>query len=65
MAPSRAYVDVIEPSGFVRLQATVVSIPGVGSGQLVPTFIKIKLPVPYVFLVIPGWKHVCPNNADC
>jgi hypothetical protein len=31
----------------------------------VPMFIIMKQPVPYVFFVIPGSVHICPNKAAC
>src|SRR5437868_438168 len=61
IAPSSAYATV--PSD--NFQATVVSIPAAGEGHAAPTFNSTKLPVPYVFLAIPGVKQACPNNAAC
>ena len=53
IAPSSAYVVSPVP----KSHATVVSIPSVGCGHVVPTFISTKLPVPYVFLLLPVSKH--------
>ena len=61
IAPSRAYA--MEPSASVH--ATVVSIPSVGSGHVAPTLSSTKLPVPYVFLAMPGRTQACPNRAAC
>ena len=43
----------------------VVSMPSAGAGQVGPTFRSTKLPVPYVFLAIPGVKHAWPIRAAC
>ena len=51
------------PSASV--QATVVSIPSAGGGHVAPTLSSTKLPVPYVFLAIPGSKQAWPNSAAC
>src|SRR3989441_12748317 len=32
---------------------------------LVPVFMSMKQPVPYVFFTIPGWVHAWPNSAAC
>ena len=46
-------------------QATVVSMPSVGGGHVGPTFNSTKLPVPYVFLAMPGVKQAWPISAAC
>ena len=61
MAPSTAYATV--PSASVH--ATVVSMPSAGAGHVSPTFNKMKLPVPYVFLAIPGRRQAWPKRAAC
>src|SRR5436190_1145078 len=61
MAPSYAY-ETAPPASF---HPTVVSSPSTGFGQVSPTFMSTNDPVPYVFFVIPGSKHACPNKAAC
>ena len=48
-----------------RSQASVVTRPSIGSGQCGPAFIRTKLPVPKVTLVMPRSKHAWPNRAAC
>src|SRR2546423_1434735 len=60
MLPSSAY--------SVRLpirQETVVRRLFLDAIGLVPVFISMKQPVPYVFFTIPGSVHACPNSAAC
>ena len=62
IAPSIAYVtSSLEPSDH----ATVVSRPSTGSGSVGPTLVSTNEPVPYVFFVMPGSTHACPNSAAC
>src|SRR5438270_13693258 len=61
MAPSIAYVT----SPGRNDHATVVSNPSTGGGTVAPTFVSTNEPVPYVFFVIPGVTHACPNSAAC
>src|SRR5688500_15481632 len=58
--PSSAY----EVSPPIR-QPTVVSRRFFESTTLPPVFCSMKHPVPYVFLVSPLAKHVCPKSAAC
>jgi len=60
MLPSSAY-SVRSP----MRQATVVSRLCFDVMRLVPVFISMKHPVPYVFFTIPGLRHACPNSAAC
>ena len=48
-----------------RSQATVVTRPSTGAGQVPPTFIRMKLPVPKVALVMPRSKQAWPKRAAC
>src|SRR6266566_151449 len=60
MLPSSAY--------SVRLpmrHATVVSRLCLDAIGLVPVFMSMKQPVPYVFFTMPGWVHAWPNSAAC
>src|SRR4051794_31984957 len=59
--PSSTYVT--EPSASV--QPTEVSRPSAGGGQVEPTLASTKLPVPYVFLAMPGAVQAWPNSAAC
>ena len=61
IAPSIAYVTVAGASDH----ATVVSSPSTGSGSVAPTLVSTNEPVPYVFFVMPGSTHACPNSAAC
>src|SRR4026208_1126314 len=60
-APSNAYATV--PSASCH--ATVVNIPSAAGGHVGPTLSRTKLPVPYVFLAMPGVKHAWPISAAC
>src|SRR4029078_10897516 len=60
-APSNAYATV--PSASCH--ATVVNMPSEAGGQVGPTLSRTKLPVPYVFLAMPGVKHAWPISAAC
>ena len=53
---------MIRPSSS---QAIVVSSPSAGAGSRSPAFRSTKLPVPYVFLAIPGWAQPWPKRAAC
>ncbi len=61
IAPSIAYVT----SPGASDQAIVVSNPSTGAGSADPTLVRTNEPVPYVFFVIPGATHACPNRAAC
>ena len=61
IAPSIAYVTAPGASDH----AIVVSRPSTGSGSCGPTFVRTNDPVPYVFFVMPGTTHACPNSAAC
>ncbi len=43
----------------------MVSSPSTGSGQSSPAFMRMKLPVPMVALVMPRSKQACPKRAAC
>src|SRR5690348_1474013 len=61
IAPSIAYVTAPGASDH----ATVVRSPSTGAGSTEPTFVSTNEPVPYVFFVMPGSTHACPNSAAC
>ena len=42
-----------------------MSIPSEGGGHVAPTLSSAKLPVPYVFLAMPGSVQAWPNSAAC
>ena len=48
-----------------RSQARVVTSPSTGGGQVAPAFMRTKLPVPKVALVMPRSKQAWPNRAAC
>src|ERR1041385_646203 len=58
--PSSAYS--IE---FPTFHATVVTRRLEDLIGFAPMFCNRKHPVPYVFLVRPGEKHLCPKREDC
>src|SRR4051794_11404534 len=60
IAPSIAYAVSLP-----IVHATVVSNPSTGSGPTSPMLTNPNEPVPYVFFVMPGAKHACPNSAAC
>src|SRR2546421_7103664 len=60
MLPSSAY-----SVRFPIRQETVVRRLFLDAIGLVPVFISMKQPVPYVFFTIPGSVHACPNSAAC
>ena len=53
------------PPSVPRSQARVVSSPSAGGGHPGPAFIRTKLPVPKVTLVIPRVKQAWPKRAAC
>src|SRR6266480_3862857 len=60
MLPSSAY-----SVRFPMRHATVVRRLFLDAIGLVPVFMSMKHPVPYVFLTMPGWAHAWPNSAAC
>ena len=48
-----------------RSQAKVVIRPSTGAGATGPAFMRTKLPVPMVTLVMPGSKQAWPKRAAC
>jgi hypothetical protein len=59
--PSSAYTVFSLP---IRHAMVVNRLFFDGTGS-VPVLISMKLPVPYVFLAIPGLVQTCPKRADC